>query len=1242
MTEDFPDVGRCYDVLISYRREDESFAEQLAGQLLDRFGISAFIDKKSHPPGYPWQQQWLDALRRKPAPEENSTIGPGVIVLATAAMEGDRPDQDQVVREIADAVLCSSAEHGIPIAPLRFHAAGFKALSERVSNACNNDILGARHWPEPLYDIGYQDPARITPEDWDRICFQVARVARASMLRRLQFLRNETLAWANGVGKRFFSQLDLSSASKEFAEIRIMLERAEAETEAPQLAIVGQGGTGKTAQLAQAVKRVCSRPNSRLFPVLLTTDELEHGPGSIKHKLGLGPSDDLSAIEELHSWAQGRLLFVVDSLERSANLSNVLTSLTGLQEKAVGILITCRSSVWRQTANEALKLSEKQVLQVSNIGDDFIAKALERPIHFVAEHPFLRQALFVDIAAHLLSETRLSNAQKERALRSQTALLDELQRWATETDNRAQDRESLTPSALKLLSELARQQLRERGFSISPASLFSASGGIRRPADDAYEHLRDQRPYLLEESMHGDAVVRLRHDSIDANNVARLLIEEPDAFLDVLAIAELGFSQIVLESVAQRAADINGQAATHSAPILQIFEAFLRGCDNKNDDDRFNRLGWSVGYVLQNKIHVFQGLLRESLKWEYQPKLLPRKDGPQYSELRQLSQRTLSSIASMFLGARPLELKDEDGSTIQLLQSLIVNRNVEYKARLVEALARFDDGQDGGGRFLLKLCEDADFIKQDPGISAYLADALHGVAKGGLSSLQAGVVLSALDDLLEIVHDLAVSNRKIEFPALRKLIVRRNQVAAQLNQPAVSEFELTELEYKQAFALHHPGNPRRVSDWRIFNEYAERLKSESDTASISENTILAIGQGLWHDMVNCHVAAVRCLATIDHPFARAIILHAIATRSDDRLEEACVAALESQGKLLRNRKTERSSLAVALARACAQRWAYMPGSRTKELSALLSSLGWAGERVVTAGGIELASVHSSAATMNGRSVTVSHDVAELLYYEHTLDPGPELERKVALDLDDPLQAGPVSMQLSESSWGVPRRLHVSIGHGLMNVPITRRADFRQDDTAALHDLSVARHVETIARCHRLFEAFMCGSAPIPHILCLHAIVLTADRQLIRTRRSKKAEYHPGGWSTSFEEQLKIEDVASDANLVRSVAIRGIHEEFGIALEQDQIDLGDAVVVLEWPSMNLCIMSSLEVRCTSAEMSDGALAVGDELIEAEALPMKSALTGLISPYSGVYVEETSTNEHPTSLTRMAILARQLKV
>ena len=1242
MNSDFPDAGRRYDVLISYRNEDKPFAERLAKELFDRFAISAFFDKTSHPAGHPWQQQWLDALRRKPAPEENSAIGPGVIVLVTRAMEGERPDEDQVVREIADALACSGPEHGIPIAPLRFHEAGFKALRERVANSCGRDALGARHWPELLSDIPINEPERISPADWERICFQVARVARSSMLHRLRYLRDETLAWANGVSKNFFSRLDLSSASKDLKDIHNVLQLAEAQMEAPQFAIVGQGGTGKTAQLAQAVRRVCIRPSSRLFPVLLSTDELDGGLDRVKRKLRIGPSDDLSAIEDLHTWAQGKLVFIIDSLEQSANLRNVLTTLSQLQAAAVGLLITCRTSVWITKANDSLRLRDRQVLTVANLDDNFVARSLDRPLHFVEKHPYLRQALFLDIAAHLLSESRLSDAQKKRALKSQTALLDELQLWATETDSRAQDRESLTPPVIEFLSELARQQLRQRKFYISPDSLVSSSGDLHGGDEDVIEHLRNQRPYLLEESLHGDSVVRLRHDNIDANNVARLLLEDPAALREVLAIAELGFSQIVLEALAQRATDLHDQSAEPPKPILEIFEAFIRGCDNKNDpDDRFNKLGWSTGFVLQNKIHIFEALLRDGLNWQYKSNLEPSRDSQAYSELRQLSQRTLSSIASMFLGARPLELKDEDGSTLATLRQLILNEKVKFKARLVEALPRFDDGNDGGAQLLILLCRDAHFIARDPEISAYLADALHDVVTGGLYSLQAVAVLAALDDLRAIVDRLATADNKIQLPALRKLVVRRNQVAVKLNQPVVSEFEMTEIEYRQAFALHHPGVPTRVSDWRVFNEYAERLRSDTDSVRASDSSVLALGQGLWHDMVNCHVAAIRCLGTIDHPFARAIILYAIATRSDDRLEEACLAAIESQGKQLRDREKDRSSFAVALARACAQRWLALPGSRTKELAALLASLGWTGERIVTAGAIELASVHAAGATMQGRTLVVDNDVAELLSYEHAFESGPDEESKIALDLLDPMQLSSVAMQLSESNWRIPRKLHVSIIKGVEIVPVIRRAELGVDNTAAQHDHAVARHVSTIARCHRLFERFMQGNAPHPHILCLHALILSADHKIIRARRSKKADYYPGHWTTTFEEQLKQEDLLIDSNLVRRVAIRGISEEFGLVLERDQVVLGDVVAMLEWPTMNLCLMTCLEVGCTSAELSSGALALGDELIEVEALPIQRTLSGLTSPYPAVYVEEVDTQEHPTTLTRIAGLERQLR-
>ena len=56
----------AYDLLISYRRADGSFARQLADRLSQQHGLRVFLDEKAHVPGYHWREFWTRALRSVP------------------------------------------------------------------------------------------------------------------------------------------------------------------------------------------------------------------------------------------------------------------------------------------------------------------------------------------------------------------------------------------------------------------------------------------------------------------------------------------------------------------------------------------------------------------------------------------------------------------------------------------------------------------------------------------------------------------------------------------------------------------------------------------------------------------------------------------------------------------------------------------------------------------------------------------------------------------------------------------------------------------------------------------------------------------------------------------------------------------------------------------------------------------------------------------------------------------------
>lgn len=90
----------------------------------------------------------------------------------------------------------------------------------------------------------------------------------------------------------------------------------------------------------------------------------------------------------------------------------------------------------------------------------------------------------------------------------------------------------------------------------------------------------------------------------------------------------------------------------------------------------------------------------------------------------------------------------------------------------------------------------------------------------------------------------------------------------------------------------------------------------------------------------------------------------------------------------------------------------------------------------------------------------------------------------------------------------------------------------------------------------------CLTSALPVFLVVHAVVVTADRHLVASRRSPTVYYHPNTWSVSLEEGVEAVDFGTDGDALRSAALRGVHEEFSVPealLEGSETELLGIVV-----------------------------------------------------------------------------------
>lgn len=67
----------------------------------------------------------------------------------------------------------------------------------------------------------------------------------------------------------------------------------------------------------------------------------------------------------------------------------------------------------------------------------------------------------------------------------------------------------------------------------------------------------------------------------------------------------------------------------------------------------------------------------------------------------------------------------------------------------------------------------------------------------------------------------------------------------------------------------------------------------------------------------------------------------------------------------------------------------------------------------------------------------------------------------------------------------------------------------------------------------------------PNSFCLHAVVLTKDGYILRTKRDKKLAYYGDQYDFSIEEQLNVSDIGKEGIRISTWAERMCREELGI-------------------------------------------------------------------------------------------------
>lgn len=237
---------------------------------------------------------------------------------------------------------------------------------------------------------------------------------------------------------------------------------------------------------------------------------------------------------------------------------------------------------------------------------------------------------------------------------------------------------------------------------------------------------------------------------------------------------------------------------------------------------------------------------------------------------------------------------------------------------------------------------------------------------------------------------------------------------------------------------------------------------------------------------------------------------------------------------------------------------------------------------------------------------------------------PELPRRIKIDgalelLRCPdFQAGwPVDatrVVYSSDVWELPSRYReraeawASANPTERSDPKVALRELRIDAERRLHCRLQAtewRHVRPLHEGSRLEEEDLLRreenevSFLLPNIGVVHVIASTRDGWMLSYRRSEQAHYHPGAWSSTYEEGLAPEDVDGNAVFQRA-ALRGLMEELtgeggAVGLEAFRLvsfiwerPLGNpaAVVVADLPFSR----EELPAHLPSDELEDGSVLI----------------------------------------------------
>ena len=1217
----FDEQEKCH-VLICYRRVDTGLAQAVKTRLETSFNLKVFLDEDCHRPGYLWREMWKEQLYQAVDSDVAPNLGPTVVVIATASACQPR-DPDIVVEEIWDALHPQKGITDVPIVLLRFGEEGWKELERRLVIR-NNGHSGGRdpetiatqlHQPEIFKSItSYDNDREYIETVLDTCCAFIVKSVRAYFIRRLVKERKQTLAWA----RRIVGRQLVPKQRFDRGEINKAINDLVSKPELRSVAFVGPGGTGKTTAVARALVEVLEVPDSKcFFPILLTDEDILDIDSALKRRLGLNwVSKDkvISLAEEGLHWFKDLICFVTDSLEHADDPKEAAQKLWRLLGTCK-LVFTSRPGAW-MAAHPVLARTDTcetppdaRIIELTDLKSKMVADILDIKGSDLASRPFLRNPVFLDICLYLAAQEQ---GKTPSLPDTETALLDKMRKYCLEPNEGLTNIERRLKGEAneRLMKDLARCQIESGCFYVPREKIDGHS--------DLLNILIDNANYIVED----DGMIRLRHDIIDSHNIAvtNEICSNVDVFNATIKLLIKGFGRVLFETVMQIAHDRKVVST-----IDRYFEQFLLVVDNKVTR---HSESWNAGYVITARLKVFLGQIRNVLNGEYLGNRLPVSTGEKLSSLHppKLTQLALSSVAAMFGGAASFSMEDEDGCILSALRRYI--STVSLRARLIEALPKINRPQEVEDA-LESFADNAQLVKDDPGIAQYLATALVEAAFEDRDFEQRAYV--ALQKLLIPVEELQPPSPVLSRTVRQAIGEVERLLGIDMQQRIAPStdgaFAVEELE--EGLALCDRFSPERASDWTIVERYLAIVGMQRQLQSLPLVTML-VTRSLWHQHARIHQKAYEILGILNNSRARAALLYALTFETDDVSETALIAALERQMNAVSTDSQRAKRFQLAFRRALATRIGTAGQQRLVEFGQIVEDIG-VDRSIVTSEYVELQRYE----VLPG--LTLDQPAACLPEWlttaERTRDVGAELEQKLSF------VAGQADAILcSSSTWAAPRRLHLALQereafldgicrtHGI--APIMRPPSHDWKESSGF-----AAHLEAIMSLYESFE----GESPLPSIGCVHALLVTKDHQLLQARRSPDSAYYPNAWSMSFEEQMRKEDLEGGRGVLTCL-LRGILEEFGVELDLSQVTPLAASFGIEWSAANraLLIVCRLEHDARSF-MEIANISSGDgEISEFGFIPMESVRNSLARHQTGFWCFAAGNPQHSTNAARLALL------